>query len=223
MIDLNKFSKTDQRFERKFIIRELNNSEIISALYLSNYKLIKVFPNRLVNSIYFDNDIYDSVNQNLDGINDKIKFRVRWYGKKNIIQQPTLEIKIKKDFQSIKKNKSLNILDPIEFNSASINILTKRLKNILSLNLKPVISTHYNRIYLNSNLYNIRSTLDYNLHYHNLNCFYKNNFQRYLNYKVLELKYKSIDENHLKELAEFINIRATKSSKYINSYIDQNI
>ena len=103
MIDLNKFSKTDQRFERKFIIRELNNSEIISALYLSNYKLIKVFPNRLVNSIYFDNDIYDSVNQNLDGINDNIKFRVRWYGKKNIIQQPTLEIKIKKDFQSIKK------------------------------------------------------------------------------------------------------------------------
>ena len=122
MIDLNKFSKTDQRFERKFIIRELNNSEIISALYLSNYKLIKVFPNRLVNSIYFDNDIYDSVNQNLDGINDKIKFRVRWYGKKNIIQQPTLEIKIKKDFQSIKKNKLQSQL------IMQITILTQSIK-----------------------------------------------------------------------------------------------
>ena len=77
MINQEKFNLTDKRFERKFILRDLNNIEIISSLFHSKCNFIEQFPERSVNSIYFDNHRYDSVHQNLDGINDKIKFRNR--------------------------------------------------------------------------------------------------------------------------------------------------
>ena len=52
--------------------------------------------------------------------------------------------------------------------------------------------------------------------------FFKNDFEKQLKYKILELKYKSLNENHLKDLFDLKNLRVTKSSKYINSFIDQN-
>lgn len=222
MIIHQKLNLTDKRFERKFILRDMNNSEIISSLFHSKIHFINQYPDRQVNSIYFDNYNYDSVHQNLDGINEKVKFRVRWYGEKNLIKKPILEMKIKRDFQSIKKTKTIKISNDLEYNIQSVDFIKKEVNSILNLNLTPIVSTHYNRIYLNSLQHNIRATVDYDLHYHNVNFSYKNDFKKYLGYKILELKYKSIDENYLKDLFNFNNLRATKSSKYINSFIDQN-
>lgn len=222
MINQEKFNLTDKRFERKFILRDLNNIEIISSLFHSKCNFIEQFPERTVNSIYFDNHRYDSVHQNLDGVNDKIKFRVRWYGEKSLIVKPILEMKIKKDFQSIKKTKIIESIDNADYNLDSINQINKEVNKILNYNLKPVVSTHYKRIYLNSLQHDIRATIDYDLHYHNVNFFFKNDFEKQLKYKILELKYKSLNENHLKDLFDLKNLRVTKSSKYINSFIDQN-
>ena len=38
------------------------------------------YQNRKVNSIYFDDLNYSSIKQNLDGVSDKKKYRIRWYG-----------------------------------------------------------------------------------------------------------------------------------------------
>ena len=61
-------------------------------------------PSRKVNSIYFDTNNYSSIRQNLDGISEKKKIRVRWYGDKKTITDPILEIKSKKGFEVSKKN-----------------------------------------------------------------------------------------------------------------------
>ena len=75
MIVHQKLNLSDKRFERKFILRDMNNSEIISSLFHSKIHFINQYPDRQVNSIYFDNYNYDSIHQNLDGINDNMKSR----------------------------------------------------------------------------------------------------------------------------------------------------
>ena len=70
---------------------ELYN-ELYFALKKSVFQFEEQFEVRNVNSIYFDDFYLNSVYQNLDGIADKQKLRLR-YNKEDLISNPVLEIK----------------------------------------------------------------------------------------------------------------------------------
>ena len=86
------------RFERKWFYDYMNIHSLLSGIYRSNFNFSEAFPLRQVNSIYFDDTEYSSIYQNLDGVTEKKKLRVRWYGDKKIIIDPVIEIKSKKGF-----------------------------------------------------------------------------------------------------------------------------
>ena len=81
-----------KRFERKWIFKSNNYLALINALLRSNLFFRTQYPLRKVNSVYFDTYNYSSIRQNLDGVSYK-KDKIRWYGNKNIMNNPLIEIK----------------------------------------------------------------------------------------------------------------------------------
>ena len=96
-----------KRFERKFVFKLINQFEIQNLLFKSNFFFKPHYPARKVNSIYFDTKNLKNINENLDGINERKKYRVRWYGNANTIAKPIFEIKYKNAFETSKKNNSI--------------------------------------------------------------------------------------------------------------------
>ena len=122
------------RFERKWVFNT-NYLDLLSKSYKSNFNFKIQHPKRTVNSLYFDDHNNTSVKQNLDGLTDKSKIRLRWYGKNNfLISNAFLELKIKKNFLNYKiiypmkdlKNKNLKKVEDIKFITKKINQTVKK-------------------------------------------------------------------------------------------------
>ena len=67
---------TTQRLEKKFIYE---NGDESYKFFLISGMFKKTFPERVVNSIYFDTDIYQDVWDNINGFGNRKKIRLRWY------------------------------------------------------------------------------------------------------------------------------------------------
>ena len=88
--------KKINRYERKWIFNNGDYLKLINSLLRSNFFFRYQYPKRKVNSIYFDDQNLSSIRENLDGISNKRKIRIRWYGNSKILISPVLEIKSKK-------------------------------------------------------------------------------------------------------------------------------
>jgi len=66
-------------------------------------KVLKVYDDRLINSIYYDDENYCTAQDNLAGISNRKKYRIRWYN--NSKDFYNYEIKIKKDLSQLIVNK----------------------------------------------------------------------------------------------------------------------
>ena len=74
--------KHNYRYERKFTVPNSFCYRIIEQFVKKNTALFReVFHVRQVNNIYFDTANLVAYNENVDGISERRKFRVRWYGK----------------------------------------------------------------------------------------------------------------------------------------------
>jgi SPX domain protein involved in polyphosphate accumulation len=212
-------SNNNYRFERKWVFNN-NFLDVYNNLLKSKFFFKEAFPNRLVNSIYFDDFNYTSVKENLEGDNDKMKIRLRWYGKNcYILKNPKLEIKIKKQFQNYKIIKKLDILNNLniknlknaKFISETVNSIYNKKKII------PVSTTHYNRFYFISSNNLIRSTLDKNLSVSRVNNNIFIPVFRNFNKIILELKYSGKYDDYVRKNINLISSRYSKNSKYIYS------
>jgi len=228
MIDKFKDKLFFERIERKWTFDKdtvsLNSLNI--NILRSKLRFHEAFTKRNVNSIYFDDKNLSSIIENLDGVMNKKKYRVRWYGDKEVIEKCSLEIKEKKGFVCRKLVKPLNLKKKIFFNYDGINELKEEILKLIDykINLIPVLSTHYVREYYLSSLNNqIRATLDHDISSHliikNQNLIFKKNFGDYIYEMKYSKKYENLVRNNLSNLAN----RYSKSSKYINSAINKPI
>tara|TARA_Y100000590_G_scaffold382603_1_gene452666 strand:+ start:715 stop:1410 length:696 start_codon:yes stop_codon:yes gene_type:complete len=217
-----------ERIERKWIFNKdlINLKSLNINICRSKLKFQQVFSKRNVNSIYFDDLNLSSIIENLDGVMNKKKYRIRWYGDKKIISNCSLEIKEKKGFVCRKLVKPIKLKNKIFFNYDGINDLKKEILKLIDykVNLTPVLSTHYVREYFLSTLNNqIRATLDYNISSHsiikNQNLIFKKNFGDYIYEMKYQKKYENLVRNNVLNLAN----RYSKSSKYVNSAINKPI
>ena len=218
---MNKVDK-DYRYERKWVF-DNNFSDIYNSLLKSKFYFNNSFPDRKVNSIYFDDFSNTSVKENLDGENDKTKIRIRWYGKNSyILKSPKLELKIKKNFQNYKIIKNLDVLDGLNIKKLEdVKIISKIVNSLYKKKMIiPVSTTHYDRSYLISSNNCIRSTVDKNLKVSKFN----NNFFipifKEFNKIILELKYQKKYDDYVRKNINNISSRFSKSSKYIYSMMN---
>ena len=209
------------RFERKWIFKSENHLALINTLLRSDLFFTNQYPQRKVNSIYFDDTNFSSIRENLNGVSDKKKIRIRWYGIEKKLIKPQLEIKGKKGSETRKRNYSINELNNLKFSDLK-NI--EKIKNLVNGKIKlkkiiyPVLSTHYDRQYFISNNSKIRATVDYNMQ----SVYLKNisqikivkNFSKVC---ILELKYPTKLDRYVRGKLKNITLRLSKNSKFVSS------
>ena len=213
------------RFERKWLFRSNNYLALINSLIRSKLFFRTQYPLRKVNSIYFDTYDYKSIRENLDGVSNKKKIRIRWYGDKNTTKNPIIETKSKKGFETKKESMPIRELDDLKvFSLKNLKIL----KETINLKLKqkkiiyPVLTTHYQREYFISLNGKIRATIDYDLK----SIFLNNSSQidiikNFKNICILELKYSTSLDKYVRKNLKDISLRLSKNSKFVNSAFEK--
>ena len=93
------------RFERKFHAERTSLAKILWMVRSHSYGLFEVYPSRYINNIYFDTNCLKSYVDNVEGVSDRHKIRLRWYGNdREQLTNSRLEIKIKRGVAGFKKS-----------------------------------------------------------------------------------------------------------------------
>ncbi len=177
--------------------------------------LRKIYPDRQINNIYFDTPSLTAYHENVMGIAQRKKFRVRWYGADpQRIENPQLEIKIK-DNQLGRKE----VYPVSAFQWDNLRSLNQEVQTINQTGavLRPALVNAYRRAYFGTANGHFRITLDWQLRYFSL--LEANRFTRF-NVPdadiVVELKYDEIYEAEVDRIRQYLPFRQTKSSKYVS-------
>ena len=217
---MNKNNGLLKRYERKWVFNSIDHNQLFILLNRSNFSFMNQFSDRQVNSIYFDDENHTSIIQNIDGISEKKKYRLRWYGDFKIITNPTFEVKSKKGFEVSKKNfelpkmSNLNLLDYNDIEK--IELLINNNFNFKN-KLFPILTTHYLRSYFISANRLVRSTVDRNLK--SLLLYKNRNLNIIKEYEdiILEFKYDLNLDEYVRSNLGNISSRLSKNSKFINA------
>ena len=224
MEDLKRKIKIEERYERKFAILDLPLKQIEEIVKHNPFMFSEIFYERQINNIYLDFDDMGNYMENVIGSAQRLKIRIRWYGKlSGKIQNPVLELKIKNG-ETFKK-----LSFPLKAFVFNMSFSKEFLKEVLAQSTLPhwlsetVKLTHpsllncYKRRYFLSQNKKYRATLDYNLAFVEIRD-RKNSFKSILRDRrniILEIKYNCKDDEDAQKMTQFFPFRMTRNSKYI--------
>ncbi|SVC74138.1 uncharacterized protein METZ01_LOCUS326992 [marine metagenome] len=213
------------RCERKFLVGDLSVDELENIILHHPAIFRPVFSERFVNNIYFDSLEFISYHQSIEGLDQRKKVRVRWYGDlSGPIKNPVLETKKKWGNVGKKETRPFSSFEFEDFFSEAETLdlnkkvpLNENLKKDLYF-LEAKLINRYNRKYFLSANGCYRITLDFNIHFYPVrpfpSAFFKNTTCE--PYSVLELKYKHINDNEAQKITSHLPFRLAKSSKYVS-------
>ena len=218
--------KHNFRYERKFTVPDAFRLATIEHIIKKNNALFReVFHERKVNNIYFDSADYNDYLDNVLGVSDRKKIRIRWYGDTfGNIAKPVLEIKIKKGLVGDKWSYILKpfVLDDSFTNETIVDVFRSSNLPIPILEslkmVSPTLLNSYSRRYYLSADNAFRVTLDFDLLYRRIDKRF-NNFQLPPNSdenKIVELKYALKDDDRANKISTQFPFRLNKNSKYVN-------
>jgi SPX domain protein involved in polyphosphate accumulation len=159
----------NSRYEIKFVLSNPQVSQALEWIYFHTSAKL-AHPNRLVNSIYFDENDFTSVKDNLIGLSNRSKYRLRWYGDSRQNEEVDLNFEIKnrsnrtgdKTRKAIEFNDSLLRMSYGEIELALKEKLSPEI--VFKKSLSPALQVCYLRKYLEGSN-NIRITLDSGIRY----------------------------------------------------------
>ena len=216
----------NNRYERKFFISDMSKHEIEKLIRLHPANFNEIFYQRYINSIYLDSYGMDSYHENVNGIANRKKVRIRWYGKLlGEIQSPTLEFKIKRGLVGFKKGyKMPPFCFSNDFNKVSLENLCDMAelpldKRISLDSLRPVLVNRYKRKYFLSGCKRFRLTLDSEMSFGALGLFTTLETLQFTDYQncIVEMKYFEKDADYAPEISNNFPYRMTRSSKYVTA------
>jgi len=198
--------KHSWRYEIKYVIdiRDFDALRKMIAHHPASFS--KAFPDRRVNNIYLDTLDFVKVRENLAGISDRDKYRIRWYGNDHIEAEKTLEQKIKKN--SLGRKNHYKLGKSFELPKSA---------NAQFLKLTPTLQNSYNRSYFLDLSNKFRLTIDTQISYLMPQSNLPNpGFSDYENYAIMEMKFDQSDFQYFEEIEKHISFRVSKNSKYVN-------
>ena len=169
------------------------------------------------NSIYLDTINYDFAKDNINGVSERKKIRLRWYD--DNLNKIFIEQKNKKNFKvwknieeikptNIKKNLIKNLEDYFKNNNFS---------KLVNFNYNFVLKTNYKRSYWISDDKNIRATIDTDI-----NASSCKDMKSIINLSetILEFKFSPKYEKYFRSFFnnKSYQLRSQKYSKYIRSF-----
>jgi len=176
-----------------------------------------------ISSIYFDNYKKTSYNQVKNGINERWKYRIRYYN----YDDSYIKLEKKYKLNGLTNKTSIRItkqeLEDILNNKIKISddnppLLNEFIMKIETELLRPIIYIEYDRIPYVYKVGNVRITLDYNIRYTNKfnDLFDKNKKVYYLKDKILEVKYNELLPDFIRCRLQLNNLEQTSFSKFNN-------
>ncbi len=172
------------------------------------------YPDRAVNSIYLDSPSLHALQDNLSGISNRSKYRVRWYGEEmEIATKPLLERKIKSNQLGEKEYWPLpdfQLSD--DFDLTSFLLQNSPAHQLLS----PVVFVRYHRSYYVSFDGQVRATIDRALQYlHFHGNLWMKNTPVHDPAIILEIKYDEKLDGQLDDIFQALPFRLGKNSKFV--------
>ena len=184
-----------KRHEIKFVI---NKNEKIN--FINKNHLNKIFPDRIVESTYFDTKDLQFFSLSEEGVTPRFKIRLRGYNNEKL---SNLEIKKTKNYHREKI-----VLKNFQYNSFELH------KTLKSMGINNIVDQKIRVKYLRS-YYELkdlgRITMDENIEFFNPSKEFKN--PKKINKIILEVKIQSkeIDKNQVEKI---INLKESRFSKY---------
>ena len=209
--------KSRYRYERKYLIRNVDLPSFLYEIY--NNHFFEVFKERRINNLYYDDIDFNSLMDNTDGLSEREKFRIRWYGNTFENSNKQFEVKSKSEFLNTKKVFKIGkykIKDFNDFNSSFENLCSylrinepNLLFHIENKSLK-VFNTYLRKYFLSRDK-EIRITIDDDLEFYSpltKSVFRESDI-------VVEVKY----NNDINFLNNFNQLTLCKYSKYVKGII----
>lgn len=223
----NNMPKThdNYRYERKFVISQLDRHEIESLIKLHPAMFDQAYPPRFVNNIYFDSFDLKYYYGTTAGDAARVKVRIRWYGNlADPIEKPILEFKIKRGLLGTKQSFPLppfQLDETFDATSISSIVQASELPEELKLQLlylRPWLINRYHRQYYRSADNCFRLTLDTQMQWYDVTASSISLGPRHTDQcnTVMELKYDQINDHKAPSIANAFPFRMTKNSKYTN-------
>ncbi len=195
------------RYERKYRVEGLSVAEIRAVIASHPLAFHTDFPDRRVNNLYFDTPDLDCFQDNLRGVSQRVKYRLRWYGPEQS-ESPTLEIK--------RKDGALG--DKLSYPQTSFSSTSFQ----TDLDLPPLQATlfnHYQRSYFRSFDGRFRLTVDWDM-----------GFQEAIGGRavgpvqvdpavIIEVKYAAELDGQYDEVGQYLPYRWGKNSKYVTGML----
>lgn len=215
----------DFRYERKFCLEGIDRKEIETALRFHPAAFSEIYHERTVNNIYFDSFNMHHYYDNIDGVNRRLKVRIRWYGDLfGFIENPVLELKLKHNMHVGKifyPLKAFTLDGSLSLDSMRDIFAKSSLSESLRLCLTELdfaLLNSYRRKYFLSLDREYRITVDDAIHLYKLSQ-RDNSFldvSRDFCSTILELKYSRPNDKFADGITRYFSFRMTRSSKYVN-------
>jgi hypothetical protein len=210
------------RYERKFATQSLTPHLAESVVREHPALFRQAYPDRDVCNVYFDDLNLQSLKANLDGIPNRTKTRIRWYGEiRGLANKAQLEFKIKKGLVGTKE---IYALAPIDTRSGQIEaaiaeqLRSSDLPEAVALRIRmqePTLLNSYSRKYFLSADGRFRVTIDSNMRFYPARNPWKRRPAQHVGAIVVELKYARADNDTASAVAQKLLFRLSRSSKYV--------
>ena len=219
-------NEIDFRYERKFVVEttEMNLHQVRAAVMLHPAFFRQAYPPRFINNIYLDSDSLIHYQANLDGIGDRLKIRIRWYGDLfGPVIKPTLEYKFKRGMVGCKVQYPMQPIQVDEgFSRANLTAALRTQHNLPSVvqtdlgGLRATLLNRYFRLYYESVDGHFRITIDSDMSYYHLPPLSGNHLYRQTDrdHIVIELKYNARHDRTANRIAAHFPFRLSRNSKY---------
>jgi hypothetical protein len=224
----NRMSNADQslRYEVKLTCDTHILAQARSWMRCHPAGFVVAFPSRRVNSMYFDTQDLTNLNENLVGISERQKLRLRWYGTISTrVDRPMLELKQKSG--QLGRKEQCQLACDLDLRLPWSDIL-KTVRSNAGPEWQPALQTiehptlinSYQRDYLVTPDGAVRITLDYaQVAYGQRLTPRPNLIARLLiaDNVVIEIKAGPEQEDRLHEIASWFPVRRSRNSKYVSN------
>ena len=205
------------RYERKYLLKQGCRETIVFGVYAMPFSVREQFPDRNVNSIYFEDWGDTAARDQAEGVGIRGKFRLRWYGSQNIIENGVLEFKSKQGF--IGKKRIFQAVPGTQHVQSFLSSWDKQLKSsevfefLNGSGYRPLAKVSYRRKYLIVDE-SLRLTVDDRLHFSPVSIGGNGVDPICPPDVVVEIKYSVEQEADAINLGQCLGLRYTKYSKY---------
>ena len=184
----------------------------------------KTYPGRWINNVYFDSPSLQNYEDNVAGISNRRKLRLRWYGELESGSTPVLELKLRKNGRGWKVRYSIEALEKVAGRSWGdiFAVLTESMEPrdhpVLEEDRVPILVNRYYREYYRSAWGECDLTVDTAYRFFDQRLASLPNLSHPVPLArgmVIELKFQAGGEQAVREIASRFPFRLTKSSKYV--------